>query len=162
MSNNIKDGSNPDVFPACKEVSRRQFLQTSAAGAVFTALGVGLVADVFAEESTTGSIAITPFTINIPQSALDDLRRRLDLTRWPNRQTVSDWSQGVPLEKARALIEYWRTRYDWRRAEKTINSFAQYRTEIDGIGIHFIHVRSKQEDALPVVHHGWPGASWSS
>jgi pimeloyl-ACP methyl ester carboxylesterase len=81
------------------------------------------------------------------------------MTRWPNRQTVSDWSQGVPLEKARALIEYWRTRYDWRRAEKTINSFAQYRTEIDGIGIHFIHVRSKQEDALPVIlTHGWPGS----
>jgi epoxide hydrolase len=151
--------SNLSVLPAGQEVSRRQFLQTSAAGVLFTALGIGRVAEVFAAENTTSSTGITPFTINIPQSALDDLKRRLDMTRWPNRQTVSDWSQGVPLDKARALIEYWRTQYDWRRAEKKINGFAQYRTEIDGLGIHFIHARSQHEDALPVIlTHGWPGS----
>src|ERR1700739_4356304 len=123
--------SNLSVLPAGQEVSRRQFLQTSAAGVLFTALGIGRGAEGFAAENTTSSTGITPFTINIPQSALDDLKRRLDMTRWPNRQTVSDWSQGVPLDKARALIEYWRTQYDWRRAEKKINGFAQYRTEID-------------------------------
>ena len=148
MNNNIAERNNPEVSDTGKEISRRQFLETSAAGAAFTALGIGMAADLLAAANpTTGSSAITPFTIDIPQSALDDLKRRLDLTRWPNLQPVSDWSQGVPLEKARALVEYWRTQYDWRRAEKKINSFAQYRTEIDGVGIHFIHVRSKHEDA---------------
>jgi pimeloyl-ACP methyl ester carboxylesterase len=160
MNDNIGKSDNPEIFRAGKLISRRQFIETSAAGTAFTALGIGMAANLFAADNpATGSSAIAPFTIDIPQSALDDLKRRLDLTRWPNHQTVSDWSQGVPLEKARALVEYWRAQYDWRRTEKKINGFAQYRTEIDGVGIHFIHVRSKHEDALPVIlTHGWPGS----
>jgi pimeloyl-ACP methyl ester carboxylesterase len=100
---------------------------------------------------------ITPFTYHAPQSALDDLKQRLAQTRWPERETVSDWSQGVPLEKLRGLVEYWRTDYDWRRCEEALNRFPQYRTEIDGLDIHFIHVRSKHPNALPIIlTHGWP------
>lgn len=100
---------------------------------------------------------ITPFIYHAPQSALDDLKQRLAQTRWPERETVSDWSQGVPLEKLRGLVEYWRTDYDWRRCEEALNRFPQYRTEIDGLGIHFIHVRSKHPNALPIIlTHGWP------
>jgi len=100
---------------------------------------------------------ITPFTYHAPQSALDDLKQRLAQTRWPERETVSDWSQGVPLEKLRELVEYWRTDYDWRRCEEALNRFPQYRTEIDGLAIHFIHVRSKHPTALPIIlTHGWP------
>ena len=83
------------------------------------------------------AFVITPFTINVAQSALDDLKRRLEMTRWPTRETVSDWSQGVPLARVRALVDYWRTTYDWRRCEAMLNAFGQYRTEIEGLGIHF-------------------------
>jgi pimeloyl-ACP methyl ester carboxylesterase len=103
--------------------------------------------------------SIEPFTVSIAQSAIDDLKRRLELARWPERETVADWSQGVPLEKAQALIAYWRDRYDWRRFEARVNAFPQYRTEIDGLGFHFIHVLSPHPNALPIVlTHGWPGS----
>jgi pimeloyl-ACP methyl ester carboxylesterase len=102
---------------------------------------------------------ITPFTINVPQSALDDLKCRLEMTRWPTRETVSDWSQGVPLARVRALVDYWRTTDDWRRCEAMLNAFGQYRTEIEGLGIHLLHVRSRHPHALPLVlSHGWPGS----
>ena len=102
---------------------------------------------------------LTPFKVRVPQAALDDLKRRLASTRWPERETVSDWSQGVPLQKAQALVAYWRDKYDWRRFEARINAFPQYRTQIDGVGIHFIHVRSPQQNALPIIlTHGWPGS----
>src|SRR4029077_20993395 len=105
------------------------------------------------------SDAVEPFSFSVPQSAIDDLKRRLGSTRWPERETVGDWSQGVPLEKARALIGYWSDRYDVRRFEARVNAFPQYRTRIDGIGIHFIHVRSPNPDALPIIiTHGWPGS----
>jgi epoxide hydrolase len=101
----------------------------------------------------------TPFKAHVPQAALDDLKRRLASTRWPGRETVSDWSQGVPLQKAQALVAYWRDKYDWRRFEARINAFPQYRTQIDGVGIHFIHVRSPHQNALPIIlTHGWPGS----
>jgi pimeloyl-ACP methyl ester carboxylesterase len=100
---------------------------------------------------------ITSFTYQAPQSALDDLKRRLSETRWPEREPVNGWSQGVPLAKQRALVDYWRDRYDWRRAEAALNRFPQYRTEIDGLAIHFIHVRSIHPNALPIIlTHGWP------
>src|SRR5580692_5237281 len=103
--------------------------------------------------------AIEPFRVTVPQAALDDLKRRLAQTRWPNAQTVADWSQGVPLQKARALVEYWRDRYDWRPFETKLNSFPQFRTQIDGLGFHFIHLKSKHTDALPILlTHGWPGS----
>ena len=103
--------------------------------------------------------AVTPFTVAVPQADLDDLKRRLGMTRWPDRETVGDWSQGVPLARMRGLADYWRDGYDWRRAEARLNAFPQFRTEIDGLGIHFLHVRSKHANALPIVlTHGWPGS----
>jgi pimeloyl-ACP methyl ester carboxylesterase len=95
----------------------------------------------------------------VPQAALQDLKQRLRGTRWPDKEPVTGWSQGVPLAKARALVEYWSSRYDWRRAEDALNAWPQFRTEIDGLGVHFIHVRSKHGSALPLVlTHGWPGS----
>jgi pimeloyl-ACP methyl ester carboxylesterase len=102
---------------------------------------------------------ITPFKYEAPQSTLDDLKDRLKRTRWPEHETVKDWSQGVPLAKLQTLVEYWQTEYDWRRGEAKLNSFPQFRTKIDGLNIHFLHVRSKHENALPIlITHGWPGA----
>ena len=90
---------------------------------------------------------------------LDDLKRRLAATRWPARESVADWSQGVPLAKIKALTAYWQSGYDLRRIEKRLNAFPQYRNRIDGIGIHFLPIRSKHENALPIVlTHGWPGS----
>jgi pimeloyl-ACP methyl ester carboxylesterase len=103
--------------------------------------------------------AVSPFTISLPQTAIDDLRHRLASTRYPERETVGDWTQGVPLDKARVLIEYWRDRYDWRRFEARANSFPHFRTRIDGLGIHFIHARSSHTNAMPIIlTHGWPGS----
>lgn len=102
---------------------------------------------------------IVPFQVAVPQSAIDDLTLRLKMVRFPEKETVIDWTQGVPLDKARALITYWRDSYDWRRFERRINAVPQFRTEIDGLGIHFIHVRSKHKNALPMIlTHGWPGS----
>ncbi|CAF4699496.1 unnamed protein product [Rotaria sp. Silwood1] len=110
-------------------------------------------------ETKTASNIIEPFHVNIPQSTLDDLKHRLDLVRWPERETITDWSQGVPLVKARTLIDYWRTKYDWCRFESKINKLPNFRTTIDGLGIHFIHVKSKHDNALPLLlTHGWPGS----
>src|SRR5215813_5515808 len=136
------------------KVSRRAMLRGIAVTAV-AASGLTRVATTFANDGPS----ITPFTYHAPQSALDDLKRRLTNARWPERETVSDWSQGVPLEKLRALVEYWQTAYDWRRFETKLNGFAQYRTEIDGLNIHFLHVRSRHANALPIIlTHGWPGS----
>ena len=105
------------------------------------------------------SDAVVPFTLSIDQAQLDDLNRRLDATRWPERETVDDWTQGAPLAKVRALCEHWRRGYDWRRCEATLNALGQFRTEIDGLGIHFLHVKSPHPNAMPLVlTHGWPGS----
>jgi pimeloyl-ACP methyl ester carboxylesterase len=102
---------------------------------------------------------VTPFKVAISSDARDDLKRRLGATRWPTKETVADWSQGVPLARMRALANYWRSSYDLRRIEKRLNTFPQYRTQIDGLGIHFLNVRSKHETALPIIlTHGWPGS----
>jgi pimeloyl-ACP methyl ester carboxylesterase len=102
---------------------------------------------------------IVPFRIDIAETALADLRDRLQRTRWPEAETVDDWSQGVPLSYVQEVCHYWAEKYDWRATEARLNGFAQYKTDIDGLGIHFIHVRSKHEDALPIViTHGWPGS----
>ena len=107
----------------------------------------------------TATKDVTPFKVHVPQAALDDLKKRLANARWPDKETVTDWAQGVPLAKAQALTEYWRTRYDWRLVESTLNALPQFRTQIDGLGIYFIHVRSKHENALPIIlTHGWPGS----
>jgi len=102
---------------------------------------------------------ITPFRIEIPQSDLEDLRQRLSGTRFPERETVVDSAQGPQLERVRKLVEYWRTQYDWRRLENRLNSYPQFTTEIDGVEIHFLHIRSRHENATPMVMtHGWPGS----
>jgi pimeloyl-ACP methyl ester carboxylesterase len=102
---------------------------------------------------------VEPFRLDVPQAELDDLRARLSATRWPEQETVDDWSQGVPLEYMKELCAYWATRYDWRPTEARLNALPQFRTEIDGLGIHFLHVRSPHPDALPlVITHGWPGS----
>jgi epoxide hydrolase len=102
---------------------------------------------------------IEPFSLDIADSELEDLRRRLAATRWPDKEAVGDWTQGAPLAKVQALCDYWQEGYDWRRCEAMLNGFGQYRTEIDGMGVHFLHARSPVEDALPVViTHGWPGS----
>jgi len=112
-------------------------------------------------DDTRGGIgaAIRPFEVHIPQEALGDLRRRIEATQWPERETVADDSQGVPLATMQKLARYWATEYDWRRVEAKLNGLPQFITEIDGLDIHFIHARSKHEDALPlIVNHGWPGS----
>jgi pimeloyl-ACP methyl ester carboxylesterase len=104
-------------------------------------------------------IEVRPFSVAFPDEALDDLRRRIEATQWPERETVADDSQGVPLATLQKLARYWATEYDWRRVEAKLNSLPQFITEIDGLDIHFIHARSKHEDALPlIVNHGWPGS----
>jgi pimeloyl-ACP methyl ester carboxylesterase len=111
--------------------------------------------------SSTVEIAaeVRPFHIDIPDEALDDLRRRIAATNWPEKETVSDESQGVPLALMQNLARYWATEYDWRTCEAALKAVPQFITEIDGLDIHFIHVRSQHEDALPlVVNHGWPGS----
>jgi pimeloyl-ACP methyl ester carboxylesterase len=102
---------------------------------------------------------IRPFTVEIPEADLQEMRRRIGATRWPEKETVQDQSQGVPLETSQALARYWEKEYDWRKVEARLNSLPNFITEIDGLDIHFIHVRSKHEDALPlIVTHGWPGS----
>ena len=102
---------------------------------------------------------IHPFEISIPDSELEDLRRRLAATRWPDEEPVSDWSQGTPRAYLQEVVAYWGEKYDWRAREAHLNSFAQFKTEVNGLGIHFIHVRSPEADALPLVMtHGWPGS----
>ena len=110
-------------------------------------------------ETPAGGATIRPFTIDVPEAELEDLRARVAATRFPERETVEDDSQGVPLAVMQNLARYWATEYDWRKCEAKLNAVPNFITEIDGLDIHFIHVRSKHEDALPiVVCHGWPGS----
>jgi hypothetical protein len=102
---------------------------------------------------------IRTFHVEIPEEQIDDLRRRIEATRWPSKELVPDRSQGVQLEALQALARYWATDYDWRKAEAKLNALPQFTTEIDGVDIHFIHVRSPHEHALPLIMtHGWPGS----
>jgi pimeloyl-ACP methyl ester carboxylesterase len=106
-----------------------------------------------------GDTAVRPFQVSVPETELAELRSRIRATRWPERETVADPSQGVQLGTMRRLADYWANEYDWRRCEAALNAHPQFLTEIDGLDIHFIHVRSKHEDALPmIVTHGWPGS----
>jgi len=118
------------------------------AGSVATPIG--------AENNDT---AIRPFRVKVPEGDLADLRRRIAATRWPDKETVTDRSQGAPLAKLQALARYWASDYDWRKVEATLNSWPQFITTIDGVNIHFIHVRSRHPNALPlIITHGWPGS----
>jgi pimeloyl-ACP methyl ester carboxylesterase len=107
----------------------------------------------------SAATAVRPFRVDVPHEALDDLASRIATTRLPERETVTDQSQGVQLATMQKLMRYWGSEYDWRRCETTLNALPQFITEIDGLNVHFIHVRSKHEDALPlIVTHGWPGS----
>jgi pimeloyl-ACP methyl ester carboxylesterase len=112
-----------------------------------------------AQTTSTDKASIRPFHADIPEAELTELRRRINATRWPERETVADGTQGVQLATMQKLARYWATEYDWRRCERALNSRPQFITEIDGLDIHFIHVRSKHDDAMPlIVTHGWPGS----
>jgi pimeloyl-ACP methyl ester carboxylesterase len=132
--------------------NRRHFLAFSAAAGA-----AGVLSSKLQAETEDG--AIRPFRVDVPEEALVDLRKRIAATKWPERETVSDATQGVQLATMRELARYWETDYDWRKVESRLNGLPQFITEIDGLDIHFIHVRSKHEDALPlIVTHGWPGS----
>jgi pimeloyl-ACP methyl ester carboxylesterase len=112
-----------------------------------------------AQQTGSDKTAIRPFHVNVPEAELTELRRRIHATKWPERETVTDASQGVQLATIQALARYWATEYDWRKVEAKLNAVPQFITEIDGLDIHFIHVRSTHENALPlIVTHGWPGS----
>ena len=151
-------------------LTRRNFLATSAAAGTFSLLSEHLAAAgdaLTSEPSNQGDLrmgtmednAIRPFRFNVPEEELVDLRRRIAATRWPEKETVADQSQGVPLATMQELARYWATDYDWRKAEAKLNALPQFITNIDGLDIHFIHVRSKDPKALPlIITHGWPGS----
>lgn len=138
------------------EQSRRDFME-AAAGALVAVGTLGFLAEQSAA-STEGD-AIRPFRVKFPDAALVDLRKRISATSWPKRETVTDASQGVQLATMKKLARYWETEHDWRKVEARLNALPQFMTTIDGVEIHFIHVRSKNKDALPVIiTHGWPGS----
>jgi pimeloyl-ACP methyl ester carboxylesterase len=137
------------------KVNRRRFCGTAAAAIAVTQFPL------FADGQSSGyaTNGIHPFKIRVPQAQLADLRRRIHATRWPERETVADETQGVQLATIRELARYWATAYDWRRVERKLNSMPQFITQIDGLDVHFIHVRSKHPNALPIIiTHGWPGS----
>ena len=112
-----------------------------------------------AQQTGRDKTAVHPFHVNVPEAELTELRRRISTARWPERETVTDDSQGVPLAMIQELARYWAADYDWRRCEAKLNALPQFMTEIDGLDIHFIHVRSDHDNALPlIVTHGWPGS----
>jgi pimeloyl-ACP methyl ester carboxylesterase len=160
-----------------EDSSRRRFLKTGSVLGLATAFSPRTIADAFAhsnsnnnqmENSMTGTsatqpqtdkAAIRPFQFNFSDAELADLRRRVNATKWPDREQVTDASQGVQLATMQKLARYWGTDYDWRKGEAKLKALPHFVTEIDGLDIHFIHVRSKHENALPmIVTHGWPGS----
>jgi pimeloyl-ACP methyl ester carboxylesterase len=134
---------------------RRRLLGAAAAGVAVAGAASVLPGMLQAAETP----AIRPFRIGVPQEALADLGRRLAATRWPEKEPVADDSQGVPLATIQELVRQWSNGYDWRKCEATLNALPQFVTEIDGLDIHFLHIHSKHDDALPlIVTHGWPGS----
>ncbi|MRW84937.1 alpha/beta fold hydrolase [Pseudoduganella sp. FT26W] len=155
-----------DQFPM-PDSSRRAALRGIAAAAAAGGLASVLPASAEARidvskiafERPAARAGVHPFKVAVPQAALDDLKLRLSLVRWPEQETVTDWSQGLPLQRLQSLVEYWRHGYNWRRAEAALNALPQFKTNIDGLDIHFLHVRSQHANALPLVlTHGWPGS----
>jgi pimeloyl-ACP methyl ester carboxylesterase len=139
------------VVVLCSLPSRTVAAPKRALAAATTAPG--------AKSSKSEDASIRTFRVSVPQNTLDELRRRVLATRWPDKETVSDQSQGIPLAKIQPLMRYWGTDYDWRKAEARLNALPQYVTRIDGLNIHFIHVRSRHPSAMPLLlMHGWPGS----
>ncbi len=146
------------TLPDCEVIDqdRRQLVSVAAMG--IAAAGAASLFPAHATQVAAGD-AVRPFRIDVPEEQLDDLRRRLAGTRWPEKETAADDSQGVPLKTLQQLVRYWQTDHDWRKVEARLNALPQFITEIDGLDIHFIHVRSKHENALAlIVTHGWPGS----
>src|ERR1700688_676105 len=150
------------------DLTRRRFCGAAAAATV-AASPLGISSFLFSQRSTamnavaqpkgSDTTAIRPFHVNVPETELTELRRRIKATVWPDRETVTDATQGVQLATVQRLASYWAADYDWRKCEAKLNAYPQFITEIDGLDIHFIHVRSKHENALPlIVTHGWPGS----
>jgi pimeloyl-ACP methyl ester carboxylesterase len=153
-SGDAKMSNQADIDLA--HLDRRQLLNAVAMGAVAMGASNLLSAQ---PAAAAPDPAIRPFRVHVPESDLVDLRRRLAATKWPDRQIVGDQSQGVQLATIQRLVRYWQTEHDWRKVEARLNALPQFVTEIDGVDIHFIHVRSKHENALPlIVTHGWPGS----
>ncbi|WP_328326928.1 epoxide hydrolase [Kribbella sp. NBC_00382] len=139
-----------------EQPSRRTFLATSAAAVTVASTGAISSSEAFA---STGDSAIRKYKVNVPDYVLADLRHRIKATRWPAKETVNDQAQGVQLAKLQELVHYWGTRYDWRKVERRLNAQPQFVTKIDGLDIHFTHIRSKHANALPlIITHGWPGS----
>src|SRR5256885_2381428 len=136
--------------------TRRDLLTASAAAGAASLLATH---PAVAATDTSEDSAIRPFSFSAPEAALVELRRRVNATIWPERENVTDASQGVQFATTQKLARYWGTQYDWRKVEAKLNALPQFITEIDGLDIHFIHVRSKHEKAMPlIVTHGWPGS----
>jgi pimeloyl-ACP methyl ester carboxylesterase len=150
---------NGHILVAATMVLALWSMSTPRAGlAVLAAMVVGLMSAPVAAAEDTGT-AIRSFRVSVPKADIADLRRRLAATRWPDKETVADESQGAQLAKLQELVRYWGTDYDWRKAEAKLNALPQFKTRIDGVDIHFIHVRSRHANALPIIiTHGWPGS----
>jgi len=156
----VNPRASDNAIPA--DGSRRDLLVGIARGALAGA-AVAIGSDAAAQLSPAPlprvTEAVTPFRVVTSSAAISDARRRLQATRWPERETAEGWRQGAPLATIQALVAYWHTSYDWHRLERRLNAFPQFRTEIDGLGIHFLHVRSAQVQARPLIlTHGWPGS----
>jgi pimeloyl-ACP methyl ester carboxylesterase len=150
-----------NMSPSMLMTDRRTFLAASAAAGATAILDIGLLDSAQAAQSGAGAgdASIRPFSFHMPDAAIDDMHRRILATRWPDRETVSDTSQGVPLATMRDLAGYWASDHDWRRVEAQLNGLPQFITPIDGLDIHFLHIRSRHENAMPlIVTHGWPGS----
>ncbi|MEU4563681.1 epoxide hydrolase family protein [Actinoplanes sp. NPDC023936] len=147
------------MTPSASQPTRRQLLQGGLAAGLTAAASAVLGSAPAGAAPPSAPPAIRPFRVAIPPERVAELRRRVAATRWPSRELVADRSQGVQLATAQALARFWTTGYDWRRFEAKLNALPQFTTEIDGVGIHFVHVRSRHRDALPLVMtHGWPGS----
>ena len=160
------EGDEAPVAGLRRPVSRRGVLFAGGTAALAAAVPSVVLGRSAADASAVPALTLPPastrierFRCHVPERALHDLKTRLARTRWPDRETVTDWSQGVPLDRARAVAAYWERTYDWRPFERRINALGQYRTLIDGLGIHFLHVPSPHPGALPIIlTHGWPGS----
>ena len=143
------------MFKSTTSLIRNRILSATLAIAAVASAGMIAAEPAAAADEST----IRQFRVNVPQAALDDLRRRVQATRWPDKETVADRSQGAQLAQLQELVRYWGSGYDWRKAEARLNGFPQFVTTIDGVDIHFIHVRSRHPNATPVIiTHGWPGS----
>src|SRR5580704_537712 len=160
-SGTVRRAATPDPSWPRTPVARRRwgrFVASTESCAVLRSSGEERKKAMTAPTPPTSTL-VRPFIVSISDSEIDDVKQRLARTRWPDPETVGDWSQGVRVENARSLVDYWERGYDWRRFESELNRFPQFLTEIDGLDIHFIHVRSKNPNAMPLIlTHGWPGS----